>query len=123
MKQILFILLLLPVLGNSQVQKYRAYETKVGDENWTEQNILVVIDADRSKIHIYAKLESDLSIIATGNTEILDDGKALKMDCVDQDGKRCTVGMKWFKDQTVENIGNLWIEYNNVTIMYRLKNE
>ena len=125
MKKISLLLLavIITTASYSQVVKYKTIETKVNEAPWTAQAILVVVDIDRLKIHIYAQTESDIDVLEL--TRQIDDesGTMYYFKAVDQNGIRCDITMKAFFDKSLEHVATIILTYSNAKIAYRLKKD
>jgi hypothetical protein len=109
-----------------QIHKYRAYQTKEGDNGtWEPRNILVVINPEKEKIHIYGQTETDISIINKESESQRDDGVATFFRGVDQDGQDCEIMIKMFKEDGTpgENVALLIVIYKEARLFFSLKKD
>ena len=132
MKSILFALLFLPVIGRSQVYKFRtikakltfAYPTmaKVADDTlWKQVDMLVVVNDDTKKIKVYSSNPVNLDIAAIWKSTYEKGILTTPYDCVDEKGRDCKVLITFYNDDTGQTISTMSIVYPKYTLSYRLK--
>lgn len=109
-----------------KAHKYRAYKTKSGDNgSWEPKNILVVINPEKEKIHIFGQQETDLSILYKEEAIQKTDGMATFFRAVDQDGESLDVMIKMFTSDGTpdENVALLVLVYKEGSLFLSLKND
>lgn len=129
MKYILiWLLCICSCFGHSQVYKFRAFQTAIIDNSnndklkWNEEDLLVVINLEKSKVQIYAKHTVDIDLISNGEESKDDDGNIWgKYDAIDGDGVKCLIKWEVFKDQKGRHNSTLFIIYKDGRLIYRLK--
>lgn len=112
-----------------QVYKFRAFQTTLLDDanqskeiSWHDVDILVVINLDKNKVHIYAENEQDLDLLGiTDNYKDNDKNDWLIYKAVDKSGIECKVKVEIFADNSGKHIATLFIRYGDGDLVYRLK--
>lgn len=116
----------------AQVYKFKAFQTyfrtdlnhQIEESDWNNVDILVIINLDKKKIHIYAKKEVDLDIVSYSDIQTEDNGdKSFTMKAVDEDGTEMSVYHRFFSDQTNKHIASMVLIYKAYSITYRLKRD
>ena len=115
----------------SQVEKFKVFQDKsfnpVSAESsvsWSEVDILMVLNLDKKKLHVYANAETDIDIIEFLPTTTDNDGNTwIKYKGIDQDGLRCSIEWEVFKDQSGMHKFTVFLEYSNIYFIYRLKED
>lgn len=134
----LLIFLFIPLLGTSQVYKFKAYATKVATFNGKEYvnnevskvNILVVVNLDKQKIKTFGKSEGDYDLIKLQEQETQDDGSVMTTyEAVDNDGTKCLIKFNIYSDlrkrQNTEDAGiaNLGICIGDALLLFYLRKD
>lgn len=132
MKRLLFTLLALMLFtgidANAQVYKFRttdfasrSLENGVWTEwsDWASSDVLVVINLDRDVIDIYSPDHQEFNVYdyADELQEDSDGSSHLELKCVDIDGIRCTLRVRWQADGVVQ----LYVHYSNLSYVYCLE--
>lgn len=134
-KALLFIIITLwSIIGYSQVYKFRAFRVAMfpTDEDvksnnpttWDSVNLLIVINMDKNKVHIYAEKETDVDIVRLINTFPDKDNKEITWifeQGVDQDGKDCKIITRLMPPQPSGYTAVLFLEYPIATYGFKLK--
>ena len=125
---LLFVLFSFVQINYAEVTKLRttgiAYQYKNeysgawGDWGpWEDCNVLIVIDGDRDRITIYSQRTQEYDIISTQKETEDYESSSIFLDCVDADGIRCTVQLRFYND----NRGSqLYVTYNDVRWVYSI---
>lgn len=127
-KKLLIILMaILPIFAYADIQKMTA--TSVASKSytngrwsewsdWEDVNILVVINFDKERITIYSQRTQEFDIIQYYEEESDGEGgKVHEMVCVDEDGLRCHVRIRFPKT----NIPQIYIDYKDFMYVYNLE--
>lgn len=115
----------------AQVEKFKIFETASYHPSdaklptvWDDVSILMVLNLDKMKLHIYAKVETDIDIIEAKNNDKDKDGNAwIKYRCIDQEGLRCDIEWEVFRDQDSDHKYTMFLEYKNIWYVFRLKDD
>ncbi len=115
---------------SQDVLKFKCFQTAANepgsdeDIKWKDRDILLVLDVQKSKIHIYSQEDQDIDIIIQNENFTNSDGdNILKYTGVDQNGKKCNIVLKIFKDQSTRHTATLIIEYSDIHFLYRLEKD
>lgn len=111
--------------AHAQVNRFKCFQTSMINDgvssDWENVSILVVLNFDRDKIHIYAKSESDFDIIQRLGSTHTNDYTDYEYMAVDQDGNRCTIFFRSFADKSDRHIATLSVLYRDITYFFRLQ--
>ena len=115
----------------NQVYKFKAFQTSFynnsssssNDISWNNTDILVVINLDKNKIQIYAKKTVDLDLLESSSNEDADGNTILSYSAIDEDGIKCRVNVRIFKDQSGKHKATLIIKYSDISVAYRLMSD
>lgn len=131
MKLLLSILLFMSFNGYTQdkIYTYRAFNTALfnskGDKlsEFTDLNILVIINSEKDKIDIYAKMEIHINIIKWLETRKKDNGDLIfPIQGVDEEGERCNIELTLRADRNKDYYACLCIfKSNGDNLCYKLK--
>jgi len=133
---LVFAFLILSGLSYSQSVKYKAFQSLITYKDndgyytkhlgWVDCDIVLTIDLNKRKIHVYNGLDADYDIITFIGGEYKDEegDSWVRMKCVDKDGKMCYIRQVYRtpagSDITEDRI---FVDYGQVTFGYRLKIE
>lgn len=128
------LILLLNIVSYAQIYKYRAFQSamvptdeevrKNTSTTWDSTNILIVINRDKYKVHIYAEKETDVDIVRL--IETYPDKKEKEATWiieqgVDQEGRDCKIITKQIAAQSSAYTAVLFLEYSVATYIFKLK--
>ena len=84
-------------------------------EEWEKSNVLITMDIDKDVIHIYSKREQRYDIISYSDKIIDEDSESVVMDCIDEEGIRCTVKIMRYDDYS-----HIYIKWSNMQYVYQV---
>ena len=85
---------------------------------WTECNIICVIDFDSNKIKIYSTEYQDYDIVSDGEETTSNGTKRIKYKALDTDGMQCYLSFI-----TCDGTRFIYIEWSNALLMYSFEND
>lgn len=130
MKKLLFVFLLSPFLGNSQLLlKLTAFESSIrvrtDGDNWTKwiekdtSNVLIVRDYYNSTITSYGKEKQEFKIIKADPKDSTTTYSIYVFECRDPKNKQCFAIMKYPVDEE-KHPYILMIYYDNYALNFKL---
>jgi transcription elongation factor len=116
------LLILIPWIASAQVYRFtgEAVSMKYTYGEWSEwekAEVLIILNIDKDIINIYSKREQRYDIISISDKIYNRDTESLVLDCVDEEGIRCTIKLV---NNTAEDYRHLYIRWSNLQYVYQI---
>jgi hypothetical protein len=136
MKLLFILLLVIPFGIKAQSYRLKSYESRIdlykddgtydtATDTWANSDLIITLDMDNNKFHIYGRKETDVDIIRYHTPMKQSNGDCyMLMDGVDQDGKECGIKSIIYQNSNSKHVGTFILLYpRNFAILFHMQRE